>query len=290
MERMGLKEGEVIQHPLITKSVERAQKKVEENNFAIRKRLLEYDDTMNQQREVIYSRRQKALQGDRLKSEIFVLLEEYVTELVEKNFDDVLVDTIKEEVLHSLLIEVDLKAEEFESLGKDGVRDRILESARTFYQKKEEMLGSELMARLERYATLSVIDHKWKEHLREMDDLKEGIGLRAYGQKDPLVEYKAEAFKLFVQLLEHVRNEIVSFTFKFFPQAPEQIQSRRKPSSGRIMESKQSATNIGLSTNRSEGSPEVAGKAQPIKVEEKVGRNDPCPCGSGKKYKNCHGK
>lgn len=290
MERMGLKEGEVIQHPLITKSVERAQKKVEENNFAIRKRLLEYDDTMNQQREVIYSRRQKALQGDRLKSEIFGLLEEYVTDVVEKNFDDVLVDTIKEEVLHSLLIEVDLKPEEFESLGKDGVRERILESARTFYQKKEEMLGSELMARLERYATLSVIDHKWKEHLREMDDLKEGIGLRAYGQKDPLVEYKAEAFKLFVQLLEHVRNEVVSFTFKFFPQAPEQIQSRRKPSSGRIMESKQSATNIGLSTNRSEGSPEVAGKAQPIKVEDKVGRNDPCPCGSGKKFKNCHGK
>jgi preprotein translocase subunit SecA len=217
------------------------------------------------------------------------LLDEYVGELVDKNFDDVLVDSIKEEILHSLLIEVDLKSEEFESLGNVGVKDRIIESAKTFYQKKEEMLGSDLMARLERYATLSVIDHKWKEHLREMDDLKEGIGLRAYGQKDPLVEYKAEAFKLFVILLENIRNEVVSFAFKFFPQAPDQVQTKRKAPSGRMLESKQSATNIGLATNRSEGGEQVAGKAQPIKAEEKVGRNDPCPCGSGKKYKNCHG-
>lgn len=290
MERMGLKEGEVIEHPLITKSVERAQKKVEENNFAIRKRLLEYDDTMNQQREVIYSRRQKALQGDRLKSEIFLLLDEYLNDLIEKNYDDVLIDLIKEEVRHNLLVEVDLQAEEFESLGSQGVKERILEAAKTFYHKKEEMLSSELMARLERYAVLSVIDHKWKEHLREMDDLKEGIGLRAYGQKDPLVEYKAEAFKLFIVLLENIRNEVVSFAFKFFPQAPEQIQNRKKPAMGRIMESKQSATNIGLSSNSSAGGEQIAGKPQPIKVEDKVGRNDPCPCGSGKKYKNCHGK
>jgi len=290
MEKMGIKEGEVIQHPMITKSVGRAQKKVEENNFAIRKRLLEYDDTMNQQREVIYNRRGRALQGDRLKGEIFELLEEFVGDVVDRNFDDLLVDNIKEELLHNLLVEVKLEPEEFESLGNDGLKHRIVDTAKEFYSKKEEMLGPELMARLERFAVLSVIDQKWKEHLREMDDLKEGIGLRAYGQKDPLVEYKGEAFKLFVTLIEQVRNDVVSFAFKFFPQAPDDIQQRRRQPASRITESKQATTNIGLSGGSQQAGPHRAGKAQPVKVGEKVGRNDPCPCGSGKKYKQCHGK
>jgi preprotein translocase subunit SecA len=291
MSRMGIEEGEVIQHPLITKSVERAQKKVEENNFSIRKRLLEYDDTMNQQREVIYTRRGHALEGDRLKGEIFELLEEFVEEIVDKNFQEVQVDNLKEEIRHNLLIEIKLEAKEFEDLGKDGITERILTEAKSFYKKKEEMLGSELMARLERYATLSVIDHKWKEHLREMDDLKEGIGLRAYGQKDPLVEYKTEAFQLFLNLLTEIRDEVVSFAFKFFPQAPEEIQEKRKRPSGRIMAMKQSTDNIGMSRQeRAQGGEQVAGKPQPVQVQEKIGRNDPCPCGSGKKYKHCHGR
>jgi preprotein translocase subunit SecA len=290
MQRIGIKEGEVIQHPMITKSVERAQKKVEENNFAIRKRLLEYDDTMNQQREVIYSRRQKALQGDRLKSEILDLAEEFIGAVVDKHFEAVNVEAIKEETLHHLLVELKLDSTEFESLGRDGLVGKILISAKEFYAKKEEMLGSELMARLERYAVLSVLDNKWKEHLREMDDLKEGIGLRAYGQKDPLVEYKAEAFKLFVQLLEQIRDESVSFAFKFFPQAPGEVQERRRSPVQRVVETKQEAVNIGFSAaQRAEARPQGA-KIQPVRVEEKIGRNDPCPCGSGKKYKQCHGK
>jgi preprotein translocase subunit SecA len=287
MERIGIKEGEVIQHPMISKSVERAQKKVEENNFAIRKRLLEYDNTMNSQREVIYTRRKKALQGDRLKSEILGLMEEMVDEIVEKNFEDVNVAGIREQVLQGLLVDIKLESEEFESLDIDGVKKRIIDSANDFYKRKEEMLGSELMARLERYAVLSVLDHKWKEHLREMDDLKEGIGLRAYGQKDPLIEYKGEAFKLFVELLSQIRNESVSFAFKFFPQAAEEVQ-RRRTAPTRMMESKQSTENIGLSNRPPQTNPE--GKVQTIRVENKVGRNDPCPCGSGKKYKQCHGK
>lgn len=287
MERIGIKEGEVIQHPMISKSVERAQKKVEENNFAIRKRLLEYDNTMNSQREVIYSRRQKALQGDRLKSEVLSQMEELVEEIVDKNFDEINVIGIKEQLIQYLLVDVVIEPEEFEKLGKDGLKDRILNVALDFYKRKEEMLGSDLMARLERYAVLSVIDHKWKEHLREMDDLKEGIGLRAYGQKDPLVEYKAEAFKLFVELLNQVRNESVSFAFKFFPQAAEEVQ-RKRTAPVRMMESKQSTENIGLSNRPPQTNAE--GKVQTVRVEEKTGRNDPCPCGSGKKYKQCHGK
>ena len=171
---------------------------------------------------------------------------------------------------------------------KDGLKEKIKEAAHDFYKRKEEMLGSELMARLERYAVLSVLDHKWKEHLREMDDLKEGIGLRAYGQKDPLVEYKGEAFKLFVELLNQIRNESVSFAFKFWPQAPEEIQQRRRSTPIRMMESKQSTENIGLSNRPPQTNAE--GKVQTVRVENKTGRNDPCPCGSGKKYKHCHGK
>ncbi len=293
MQRMGIQDGEVIEHRLITKSVERAQKKVEENNFSIRKRLLEYDDTMNQQREVIYTRRKRALQGDRLKAEIFEMLEDYVQQVVDESFDDVLADNIKEKMLHNFLIEFPLEPVEFEKLGKEGITERVMNAARTFYKKKEEMLGSELMARLERFAVLSVIDHKWKEHLREMDDLKEGIGLRAYGQKDPLVEYKVEAFKLFEQLITLIRDEVISFAFKFFPQAPEEVQTkRRRQPAARFREIKQSTDNIGMSgsSGGDGGGEQVAGKPQPVQVAEKIGRNDPCPCGSGKKYKHCHGK
>jgi preprotein translocase subunit SecA len=200
-------------------------------------------------------------------------------------------DLIKEEMMYRLLVDVKIDPAEFEKLGKDGLKNKLFDAAKEFYRRKEEMLSSELMARLERYAMLSVIDQKWKEHLREMDDLKEGIGLRAYGQKDPLVEYKGESFKLFVTLLEEIRNDVVSFSFKFFPHAPAEVQQQRRQPASRITESKQVATNIGLQAEpRQVASAQHAGKVQPVRVMEKVGRNDPCPCGSGKKYKQCHGK
>ncbi len=292
MSRLGMKEGEAIEHPMITKSVERAQKKVEENNFAIRKRLLEYDDVMNQQREVIYNKRRQALKGERLKTEIFEYLEDFVDELIEKYYDDLQIEALHASVLQHLLVDVKFEPEEFEKLGPDGVKQKIIEAAKEFYERKEEMFGSDLMARIERYAVLSVIDEKWKDHLREMDDLKEGIGLRAYGQKDPLVEYKREAFELFLDLLAQIRDEILQFAFKFFPEAPEEIKEK-KPKSPikRLRTIKDNVTNMGLSPV-SESSEQAAnrGKQQPIKVAVKVGRNDPCPCGSGKKYKHCHGK
>ncbi|MCF8242550.1 MAG: SEC-C domain-containing protein, partial [Melioribacteraceae bacterium] len=187
------------------------------------------------------------------------------------------------------LVDFKVKPEEFEKIGREGLKDHILKGAGEFYKRKEEMLGSELMARLERYAVLSVIDEKWKEHLREMDDLKEGIGLRAYGQKDPLLEYKGESFQLFLQLLKSIRDEVITFCFKFFPQEPEEIQRQRQRPSQNISTIKESVTNMGLSA---QGQDEGArrGKQKPVvRVEEKVGRNDPCPCGSGKKYKHCHG-
>lgn len=290
MGRLGMEEGEAIQHPLISKSVERAQKKVEENNFAIRKRLLEFDNVMNQQREVIYSRRRQALEGERLKGEVFEYLTDFIQSIVDKYYDDGNIEQIHDEMLQHLLVDFRIEPEAFQSLGKDGLRDKLFEAAKDFYQRKEEALGHDLMARLERYAVLSVLDDKWKEHLREMDDLKEGIGLRAYGQKDPLLEYKGEAYNMFLQLLELIRNDVVSFCFKFWPQVPAEVQERRTVPVRRMQTIKDTTDNLGMKGQPQDGEAAQRGKHQPVRVEEKIGRNDPCPCGSGKKYKNCHGK
>ena len=287
MGRLGLQEGESIQHPMISKSVERAQKKVEENNFAIRKRLLEYDNVMNQQREVIYTRRKKAIEGERLKAQIFEYLDEYISSILDQYYDDAQIELIQQNLLQNLLIDFKIDRETYTQLGKEGLKEKIIEACHEFYSRKEEMLSADVMARLERFAVLSVIDDKWKEHLREMDDLKEGIHLRAYGQKDPLLEYKGEAYNLFITLLETIRNETVSFCFKFFPQNTNEVQQRRRTPS-RITTIKNDVGNMGLNV-RADESANSATK-QPIRVEQKVGRNDPCPCGSGKKYKHCHGK
>jgi len=301
MQRMGLKEGEVIQHSMITRSVERAQKKVEENNFGIRKRLLEYDNVMNQQREIIYSRRRRALVGERVKDDILDLVEELAQKLVEKYYDEGDIQGLQNELRAQLLVDLQITPERWQQIGSDGVRGEIVTAATEFYKRKEEKLGVEMMAQIEKMVVLQVIDEKWKDHLREMDDLKEGIHLRAYGQKDPLVEYKTEAFRMFMELLDLVNTEIVTTAFKLFP-----AQSQRLPIRGpqrppqQMRTSHDSSMGMGFHANR-EPVPGAAGaqeqnqaarpgKPQPIHVGEKVGRNDPCPCGSGKKYKQCHGR
>jgi len=172
------------------------------------------------------------------------MLDEYVDDILDKYFEEVQIDEIHSALMTHLLVDVKLLADDFRELGRENIKQKIMDTAIEFYAKKEEMLGMELMARLERFAVLSVIDSKWKEHLREMDDLKEGIGLRAYGQKDPLVEYKGEAFHLFVQLLEDIRNEVISFAFKFFPQEEAQVQARRQIQVQRLRTTKDSSTNM----------------------------------------------
>ncbi len=302
MERMGLKEGEVIQHRMITRSVERAQKKVEENNFGIRKRLLEYDNVMNQQREVIYTRRRKALTADRIKEDILDLVEEYAQRLVEKYYEDGQIQPLQDELRATLLVELVITPSRWQDIGQDGVTQEIIKAAAEFYQRKEEKLGADLMAQIEKMVVLQVIDEKWKDHLREMDDLKEGIHLRAYGQKDPLVEYKTEAFRMFMDLLDQVNAEAVTTVFRLFPTQMQQLPLRgpQRPQQMRI--SHDAADGMGYRPNREPapgatggqpGGPDQAaraGKPQPIHVGEKIGRNDPCPCGSGKKYKQCHGR
>jgi preprotein translocase subunit SecA len=300
MGRMGLQEGEVIQHRMITRSVERAQRKVEENNFAIRKRLLEYDNVMNQQREVIYTRRRRALVSDRIKDDIMDLVDEAAQKLIDEYYDNGDIAGLQNDLRTRLLVDLTVSPKEWQEKGRDGVKAEILKSASEFYRRKEESLGIPMMAKIEKMVVLQVIDEKWKDHLREMDDLKEGIHLRAYGQKDPLVEYKTEGFRMFMELLDLMNGEIVSTVFKLFPAQAQPVPLRgpaRPPQQMRLTH--ESGAGMGFQSNREavagaggapEQSPAKAGKPQPIQVGEKIGRNDPCPCGSGKKYKQCHGR
>ncbi|MBI1806549.1 MAG: preprotein translocase subunit SecA [Burkholderiales bacterium] len=305
MERLGLKEGDVIQHPMITRSVQRAQKKVEENNFAIRKRLLEYDNVMNQQREVIYSRRRHALLGDRLREDILEMVYDYIDKLVDTYYEHGEIDQLKESLRTNFLIDFTIDPQTWQTVGKDGVKSAVFKTATEFYKRKEERIGAENLAALEKMVSLQVIDEKWKDHLREMDDLKEGIHLRAYGQKDPILEYKSESFNMFVELLDMISTETLNLVFKLFPQQMAEVPARRQPRLTRPQQmtlTHASAQGLGFQGNREPvsggedaerrgGPPEAkAGKPQPIHVGEKTGRNDPCPCGSGKKYKNCHGR
>ncbi|MCF8216871.1 MAG: preprotein translocase subunit SecA [Chlorobium sp.] len=295
MDRLGHEEGDVIEHAMITKSIERAQKKVEEQNFAIRKRLLEYDDVLNQQRDVIYTRRRNGLQMERLSSDIFDLLRDYCDMVVKKYDKEFDAEELEERVLRELSVEFRPEQEVFDREGTKGIADRLFDTSLAFYRRKEEEIPGEIMAQIEKYAVLSVIDKKWRDHLREIDSLREGINLRAYGQKDPLLEYKQEAYRLFVTLLQEIELETLSLAFKLFPINPDEageIEARKKKEALRqekLVAQHQPAESIYQNPDEG-GTARENLPQQPVKAETKTGRNDLCPCGSGKKYKNCHGQ
>jgi preprotein translocase subunit SecA len=231
MQKMKVPEGEPIQHSMVTSSVTNAQKKVEENNFGVRKRLIEYDNVMNQQRTAIYDLRRHALFGERLKGEIL----DYVANLADEWFDtyhaEGNLEALKNQVRTLLLCEIEISDKDFPSMKKEHCTEIIMEAASEFYHRKEEKLGIDLIRALEKFAFLQTIDDKWKEHLMVMDELKEGIHLRAYGQKDPLLEYKGEAVNLFRQLVAMIQKETVHKAFSLFPQvmqAPPQQQQQRR--------------------------------------------------------------
>lgn len=297
MDRLGLEEGEVITHPMITRSIERAQKRVEMRNFEIRKHLLEYDNVMNKQREVIYNRRRRALEGENLREDIYEIIEEYIAEQVEICTNDEYSENwnwqeLTDSMLRAMLLPLTVAEKEKADISREELQERLFESAKDNYRRKSRALGQELMSHLERFATLKTIDDKWREHLYEMDQLKEGIGLRAYGQKDPLIEYKYEGFKAFTQLLTCIDNEILEIVFKAHFQMEEKDDgiSRSRERSHAMRTVHENTAGMGFLDNRQQAGSQSPGKRQPVKVEKKVGRNDPCPCGSGKKYKYCHGK
>jgi preprotein translocase subunit SecA len=300
MDRLGVEEGEVITHPMITRSIERAQKRVEMRNFDIRKHLLEYDDVMNKQREVIYRRRNRALQGENLQEDIVEMISETAAVLVDRHAPSdggvgADIDGLRAEALQTLLIQIPGTDESLVALKREELAEVLGQAAVQAYERKRQAVGGDSMAQLERYATLRTIDERWKEHLFEMDLLKEGIGLRAYGQKDPLIEYKQEGFRAFTELLGQIDREIVELVFKtpFRVEQPMELLPARRRMPSQMSMVHEESTGMGFAHQMEAGTEPppgvVAGKRQPVHVEKRAGRNDPCPCGSGKKYKHCHG-
>lgn len=333
MDRLGLKEGEVIQHSMITKSIERAQKKVEENNFGIRKRLLEYDDVMNSQREVIYKKRRHALYGERLAVDISNMIYDVCDNIVSSHQDERDYEGFKISTLKTLAIEPKMDADEFIGKPKDVIVEKLFDQVYSNYMQKSRRLaekafpvikdvyenqpqfeniaipitdgirsmqvvanlkkayndkGREITLAIEKGVTLAVIDDSWKDHLREMDELRSSVQNATYEQKDPLLIYKFESFELFKQLIQKTNSEISSFIVKAnLPiQEPSQVKEAQKPRRTDTGRYKEERTDL-LSQAGRTSEPTVT---SPVRVEKKVGRNDPCPCGSGKKYKNCHGQ
>jgi preprotein translocase subunit SecA len=278
MDKLGIEEGEHIEHPFISKAIENAQSKVEGHNFEIRKHLLEFDDVMNQQREVIYRQRRQALMEDNLKSVVMDMVEDKAWELVnsfarEKTpVDQWDLQGLEKSVKQVFNFDLNLTGDAASFTDADALAEHVFAGAKAQYEQKETMIGEDQARSLERFVILQTVDTRWKEHLLSMDHLKEGIGLRGYAQQDPLRIYKKEGFDMFHGLMERIKEEIVDILFKI------QI-SVSVPADELLPKEKQDLT----FSHSQDG-----GLRQPVKRStRKVQRNDPCPCGSGKKYKKC---
>ena len=346
MDRMGLKEGEVIQAGMMTKAIERAQKKVEENNFGIRKRLLEYDDVMNSQREVIYTRRRHALYGERIEIDLNNIMYDFADNFVEENrgieYDDFRMELIRQVAVELPMDEAtyaEAKPEELsEAIVKalketyarraKAVADTVRPVMERVYEDRKDQLdsniyfpitdghlgynvpvnlrkcrdtdGAEIFKVFSKVVMFTTIDDAWREHLREMDDLRQSVQNATYEQKDPLLIYKFESFGLFSKMLVKVNREVLAILNKAYipvrEQTPEEMQ-RQQQERARLQAERERRAKVDvnkLQASRMQAAAQAGqqdkSKPMPVHVEKKVGRNDPCPCGSGKKYKNCHGK
>ncbi|MDD5059515.1 MAG: preprotein translocase subunit SecA [Candidatus Omnitrophica bacterium] len=295
MDKLGLEEGQVIEHPWVSGSIEIAQRRVEQHNFEIRKQLLEYDNVMNKQREIIYGQRRQILEGFSLKENIIGIISKLIDDYLKIyiNHDSSETDTAGLINFINLNFGVEFDAAKFTGLGSEELKEKIKEGLLGAYGDKEELISRDILRNLERMVFLQIIDSKWKDHLYAMDSLREGIGLRAYGQRDPLIEYKREAFEMFGQMITAIEEDAVHTVFKLQPAKPDRFQGvfsslPKELSHPEADQFKAPASDI--------SEPENIGfektKALPVKSsgQPKVGRNDLCPCGSGKKYKKCCGK
>jgi preprotein translocase subunit SecA len=278
MDRLGMEEGEPIEHRLVTRAIATAQKRVETHNFEIRKHLLEYDDVMNKQREVIYGMRREVLAGESQQETVLEWLEELLDGLLDlyapkdAHPEDWDLSGLSEALHREFDLRLPPEAQHGEVVSRVGLRQLLWEAVEARYRSREQELGAESMRQLERVVMLQVIDSQWKDHLLSMDHLKEGIGLRGYGQRDPLTEYKREAFDLFQEMVERIKTQVVEWLFKV-QLVRETAPERRDPFAEAV---------------ESRGVPRGAPRAAPRTTSaQKVGRNEPCPCGSGKKYKKC---
>jgi preprotein translocase subunit SecA len=282
MEKLGMEEGEPIEHNMISRAIENAQSKVEGHNFDIRKQLIEYDDVMNQQREVIYRQRREALSGKDLKAEVQEMIRDKAEEIAGTFADD---NPHAEEWDLKELRDVVYKQFNFrlngfdeqtlDGLNHDGLAEIIYEEAGKIYQEREAAVGSEEFRHLERLVMLQTVDNLWKDHLLSMDHLKEGIGLRGYAQQNPLIVYKKEGYELFQEMIDRVKEETLGILYRIQIAEPEKIDDFRQPKQQQLAFS---------------GGGEPVQKKPAKRSAKKIGRNAPCPCGSGKKYKKCCGK
>ena len=282
MDRFGMEEGEPIEHNLISKAIENAQAKVEGHNFDIRKQLIEYDDVMNQQREVIYRQRREALTGKSLKSSIVDMICEKAEDIADIFADEKALpeewdmDGLNEAVFKQFNFRLGrIDDDTLEGLTGEGLAQLISDSAIKVYDEKETEIGAENIRNLERIVMLQTVDNLWKDHLLSMDHLKEGIGLRGYAQQNPLIIYKKEGFEMFQDMISRIKEETVGVLFRVQIAEPEKIGNLSRPAEQNLVFSS------GDDTER---------KKPVRRTEKKVGRNDPCPCGSGKKYKKCCGR
>jgi preprotein translocase subunit SecA len=282
MERLGMEEGEPIEHGLISRAIENAQSKVEAHNFDIRKHLIEYDDVMNQQREVIYRQRREALNGKSLKPAIEDMIQDKAEEIAETFADEKIspeewnLKGLDEAVFNQYNFHLGISDDFLDELTAEGLAETIAASAFELYAKKEREIGEDNFRQLERYVMLNTVDTLWKDHLLSMDHLKEGIGLRGYAQQNPLIVYKKEGFEMFQGMISRIQEQTLSILFRIQPAEPEKIQEIHKPKEQNLIFS---------------GSDSEPLKKKPVRrSNEKTGRNDPCPCGSGKKFKKCCGK
>jgi preprotein translocase subunit SecA len=287
MQRLGMEEGVPIEHGMVTRAIERAQKQVEGRNFEARKHLLEYDDVMNKQRESIYTLRKSILEGREGKDYIINAADEIVEFLVDSHMPEDGREEPDELELNAELFDyfgVDLKGAgvDLRAMRRDEVKERITAAVNKHYEEKEAQVGNEVMRLHEKYLLLQVIDQQWKDHLLNIDHLKEGIGLRGYGQRDPLIEYKKESFDLFQDMMERIQDRVVKYLWKIDVVVEQEGGSRARPPQRQVPAPKQQPMFFS-------GSPGATASPTVKRREEKVGRNDPCPCGSGKKYKKCHG-
>ena len=278
MDKLGMEEDEPIEHKLVTRSIESAQKKVEARNFAIRKQVLEYDDVMNQQREVIYAQRKKILQQANLRDTIMDMIHKVVDrtmamyappEVYSEDWDlQALIAYAEEFYAPADLLQIDY----LQNLSREELEEYLHKVADEHYAEREDAITPELMRELENLVMLKVVDNHWMEHLDSMDLLREGVGLRAYGQKDPLVEYKFEAYDMFQAMIDAIQDDVVRYIYRVNVVAQPKVENRLE----------------NASTNNPGEGDDI--KKQPLVKGETTGRNDLCPCGSGKKYKNCCGQ
>ena len=305
MDRLGVEEGEVITHSMVTKAIEKAQVRVEAQNYEIRKRLLEYDDVVNKQREVVYGLRRQALTGEGIREQYQDFIADAVEAMVGRHcreneapdFWDM--KGLALDFQTTFLAPLPLKDDEHLSLGFHSLEDLLLETALAKYKAKEERLGEDLTRQLEKLVLLQILDEQWRDHLNELILLRSGIGLRSYGQRDPLVEYKKEAFILFQALMDAITGKSLNLFFRAEIAPPERP---REPAMEK-MQAQHSAVSA-YQNPPAAGGPEAGptsrggrdpgldsvGPAPVTRDQPKVGRNDPCPCGSGKKYKKCCGR